>query len=266
MNSFIKEQTIELAKNAGRFIRDAAANFTHDKIEHKGLNDLVSYVDKQAEQILVEGCRKILPEAGFITEEGTASKKGDRYAWIIDPLDGTTNFIHGLPAYAVSIGLAENDVPIMGIVYEINRDEVFHAIKGDGAFCNEERISVSSVAQLDGSLLATGFPYYEFSKMEKYLKILNTFMQKTHGIRRVGSAAVDLAYTACGRFEGFFEYNLNAWDVAAGIVLVEEAGGIVSDFSNGKDFVFGRELIAGTPGVQQAMQKIIYDIWTSPNE
>jgi myo-inositol-1(or 4)-monophosphatase len=151
----------------------------------------------------------------------------------------------------------------MGIVYEVNRDEMFHALKGEGAFCNDERISVSSVKSLDGSLLATGFPYYEFSQMEKYLRILNEFMQKTHGIRRVGSAAVDLAYTACGRFEGFFEYNLNAWDVAAGIVLVQEAGGIITDFSNGPDFVFGRELIAGAPGVQQEMQKIIFDIWNA---
>ncbi len=266
MNNYIKEQTIELARKAGSFIRDASQNFTHDKIEHKGLNDLVSYVDKQAEQIIVEGCRKILPEAGFITEEGTASGKGEKYNWIIDPLDGTTNFIHGLPAFAVSIGLAEGDTPIMGIVYEVNRDETFHALKGEGAFCNDERITVSSVKSLDGSLLATGFPYYEFSQMEKYLQILNEFMQKTHGIRRVGSAAVDLAYTACGRFEGFFEYNLNAWDVAAGIVLVQEAGGVITDFSNGSDFVFGRELISGAPGVQQEMQKIIFDIWNGPND
>ena len=244
----------------------ASINFSPDKIEHKGLNDLVSYVDKQAEKILVEGCRRILPEAGFITEEGTDSTKAERYNWIIDPLDGTTNFIHGLPAYAVSVGLAEYDVPVMGVVYEINRDEMFHALRGTGAFCNDNPIHVSAVDDLSGSLLATGFPYYEFSQMNKYLKILNEFMQKTHGIRRVGSAAVDLAYTACGRFEGFFEYNLNSWDVAAGIVLVQEAGGIITDFSNGNDFVFGRELIAGTPGVQQGMQKIIYDIWNEPNQ
>lgn len=266
MNSYIKEQTIELARKAGTFIQEASKSFSHDKIEHKGLNDLVSFVDKEAEKILVDGCRSILPEAGFITEEGTDSTRGERYNWIIDPLDGTTNFIHGLPAYAVSVCLAEHDVPVMGVVYEINRDEMFHALKGSGAFCNEDPIRVSPVDELAGSLLATGFPYYEFSQMNKYLRILNEFMQRTHGIRRVGSAAVDLAYTACGRFEGFFEYNLNSWDVAAGIVLVQEAGGKITDFSNGDDFVFGRELIAGTPGVQEGMQKIIHDIWNAVNE
>ena len=266
MNEFIAQQTMEAAREAGAFIRNASKNFSLEHIEHKGLNDLVSYVDKQAEEILVSKCKEIMPEAGFITEEGTETTQAEEYNWIIDPLDGTTNFMHGLPAYAVSIGLIKFGIPVMGVVYEINRDEMFHAWKDGGAFCNGDPIQVSEIDSLSSSLLATGFPYYEFSQMERYLSILNHFMQNTHGLRRMGSAAVDLAYTACGRFEGFFEYNLNAWDIAAGIVLVQEAGGKVTDFSGGDNYLFGRELIAGCSGVQEDMQKTIAEHWAAKNE
>lgn len=266
MNEFIAQQTMDAARQAGEFIGKAAQNFSREHIEHKGLNDLVSYVDKQAEELLVAKCKEILPAAGFITEEGTETTRADEFNWIIDPLDGTTNFMHGLPAYAVSIGLIQFNEPVMGVVYEINRDEMFHAWKGGGAYCNGEVIQTSDINSLSSSLLATGFPYYEFSQMERYLEILNHFMQNTHGLRRMGSAAVDLAYTACGRFEGFFEYNLNAWDIAAGIVLVQEAGGQVTDFSGGEDYLFGRELIAGCKGVQSDMQKTIARFWAAKNQ
>jgi len=228
----------------------------------KGFNDLVSYVDKEAEKKIVSGCREILPESGFITEEGTTEKaSGESYIWIIDPLDGTTNFVHGLPAYCVSIALLLNGELLLGAVYEPNRDELFHAIRGEGAWCNEERIFVSERKRLADSLLATGFPYHDFGKMETYLHILNDFMQTTHGLRRIGSAAIDLVYTACGRFEGFFEYNLNAWDVAAGALIVREAGGIVSDFKGGDEYLFGRQLIAATPLVHQGMLETIGKRW-----
>lgn len=251
-----------LCYDVGEYIEREALQFDHKKVEEKGLNDLVSYVDKTAESQLVEGLKKILPQAGFITEEGTASHSNEHYRWIIDPLDGTTNFTHGLPVFAISVALLAGEVLSIGVVYEINRKEMFTAIAGEGAFLNKIRISVSPRLNLAESLLATGFPYYDFEQISAYLKILNEFMKSTHGLRRMGSAAVDLAYVACGRFEGFFEYNLNAWDVAAGCLLVKEAGGQVMDFKGGVDYLFGREIIAGGQMINE-MQQVITKHWTS---
>lgn len=240
----VLESVKSLTQEVGTFIRAESKTFKTSDIEHKGFNDLVSYVDKEAEKKLVEGCRSILPEAGFITEEGTATTRQEEFNWIIDPVDGTTNFTHGLPIYAISLALTQYDKVVLGVIYEINRDECFYAITGGGAYCNEDPIKVSEASQLGQSLLATGFPYHDFGKMSTYLDILNEFMQQTHGLRRLGSAAVDLAYTACGRFEGFFEYNLKPWDVAAGIIIVKEAGGAVTDFNGGDDCLFGGEILA----------------------
>ena len=256
----ITQQVIDLSSVVGAYIRKEAQDFNHHIVEEKGLNDLVSYVDKTAEEKIVEGLSVILPEAGFITEEGTAGYSNEDYRWIVDPLDGTTNFTHGLPIYAVSIALMYKDELVAGVVYEINKDEMFSATKGMGAWLNGKRIKVSGRDKLSESLLATGFPYYDFEQMSAYLKILNDFMQSTHGLRRMGSAAVDLAYVACGRFEGFFEYNLHAWDVAAGSLLVKEAGGEVTDFNLGKNFLFDREIIAGGK-VLQEMQAVIAQYW-----
>jgi len=238
------ERTKTIAKEAGAFIRKERQSFKVENIEHKGFNDLVSYVDKEAEKIIVDGLKELLPEAGFITEEGTDTVQKDVYNWIIDPLDGTTNFIHGLPVYSVSIALTENDKLILGVVYEINLDECFYALSGKGAFCNEQPIRVSSSPKLADSLIATGFPYYDFDLISNYLEALRRLMQKSHGIRRLGSAAVDLAYVACGRVDAFFEYNLNSYDVAAGALIVIEAGGKVTDFEEGDDFIFGRQILA----------------------
>ncbi len=237
------EKTRALINEVAVFIRNESAGFDRSRIEYKGLNDLVSYVDKESEKMLVAGLREIVPEAGFITEEGTIVRTNKQLTWIIDPLDGTTNFIHGLPAFAISVALTDGGETILGVVHEINRDECFYAMDGK-AFCNGEPIGVSDQEQLSGSLLATGLPYHSFDKMDQYLQILTSFMQNSHGIRRVGSAAVDLAYVACGRFEGFFEYNLNAWDIAAGAYIVQCAGGSVSDFKGGDNYLFGREIIA----------------------
>lgn len=254
------QDVIVLVKETGEFIRQESRRFDESKIEYKGKNDLVSYVDKEAEQRLVKGLSDILPGSGFIAEEGTSTRKSDIYNWIIDPLDGTTNFTHGIPVYAVSVALMKRGVLTMGVVYEINRDECFHAIKGEGAFLNHSPIKVSETNLLEKALLATGFPYYNFDQMQQYLTIINEFMQTTHGLRRMGSAAVDLAYTACGRFEGFFEYNLNAWDVAAGALIVQEAGGVVTDFKGGDDFLFGREIVAGNV-TQANMLSTIQKYW-----
>jgi myo-inositol-1(or 4)-monophosphatase len=258
----IIDDVVVLARKAGAFIRREAENFKASHIEYKGLNNLVSYVDKEAEKMLVAGLQQVLPEAGFITEEGTATHNNDHYKWIIDPLDGTTNFIHGIPTYAVSIALVREEKVILGVVYEINQDECFYATEHGPAMLNGRPIHVSNSLKLKQSLIATGFPYHDFERMPEYMRLLFRFMEKTHGLRRIGSAAVDLAYVASGRFEGFFEYNLNSWDVAAGVLLVERAGGTVTDFSGGRDFVFGKELIAAC-GIHGEMLELIREIWDS---
>jgi myo-inositol-1(or 4)-monophosphatase len=256
----ILNEVISLSKEAGSFIREERKKFKKEHIEFKGLNDLVSYVDKEAEKILVKGLRNVLPEAGFITEEGTAGANNEEYKWIIDPLDGTTNFIHGLPVYAVSIGLVRGEKVILGVIYEINRDECFYATEGEKSYCNGKEIKVSPTEKLEGCLIATGFPYYNFEKMQLYLEILDKFMQKTHGLRRMGSAAVDLAYVACGRFEGFFEYNLHPWDVAAGIIIIQQAGGIITDFQGKNNYLFGRQILAGNKAHPE-MLDVINKTW-----
>ncbi|MFD2865923.1 inositol monophosphatase family protein [Mucilaginibacter antarcticus] len=240
----ITNKVIEVAKQAGDFIRQERKSFNADRIEYKGLNDLVSYVDKTAERIIVAGLEVILPEAGFITEENTRTNVGERYNWIIDPLDGTTNFIHGVPSFSVSIALKEYDELVVGVVYEINLDECFYAWKGAPAYLNGTEIKVSKTPTIASSLIATGFPYYDFTKQPQYIELFSHLMKNSHGLRRLGSAAVDLVYTAAGRFDAFYEYNLNAWDVAAGIVIVRQAGGQIVNFKGGDEVLDTRELLA----------------------
>ena len=255
------EKTQVVAKNVGAFIRKERQHFDVDKVEHKGFNDLVSYVDKEAERIIVEQLTQILPEAGFITEEGTSTRKGEVFNWVIDPLDGTTNFIHGIPVFAVSIALMQADEVILGVVYEVNRHECFYAMKGAGAFCNDTPIRVSNAPDLAASLISTGFPYYNFELIDRYLNSMKSLMQKTHGLRRMGSAAVDLCYVASGRTEGFFEYNLNSYDVAAGTLIVQEAGGKVTDFAGGNDFIFGRKIVASNGAIHSEFLAVLDEFW-----
>jgi len=237
-------KVISIVRLTGNFIRKESLQFDATKIEYKGLNDMVSYVDKTAEQKLVQNLEKLIPDAGFITEEKTISRTGNTFQWIIDPLDGTTNFIHGIPAYGISVALYEDNMPVIGVVYELNRGEMFYSYKGGGAFLNKKEIRVSVNPDLKSSLLATGFPYYQFDKQAQYLKLLEEMMQKTHGLRRIGAAAIDLVYTACGRFDAFFEYNLQQWDFAAGCFIVQQAGGEVYDFSGGNQYFDKREILA----------------------
>ena len=250
-----------LCREAGQFIRQEAPRFDATRVESKGLHDLVSYVDQEAERLLVAGLRALLPTAGFVTEEGTTAQVEAEYRWIIDPLDGTTNFIHSLPCYAVSVALARGPEPVLGVVYEVSRDELFRAALGHGAFLNEQPIRVSTAATISNSLIATGFPYHDFERMAAYLRIMETFMRGSHGLRRWGSAATDLAYVACGRFESFFEFNLNAYDVAAGVILVREAGGRVTQWLAAGDPVFGRETLASNGLVHEEMQAVLRQHW-----
>ena len=226
-------------------------------IEVKGLNSLVSHVDKAAEAQLVKGLSKLLPEAGFLAEEGTAGDAhGARFRWVIDPLDGTTNLIHGLPVFCVSVALVDGASPILAVVYDPNRKECFTATLGGGTKLNGAPVFCAPRAELSEALVATGFPHWDFSRMQSYLGALTDFAKGTRGLRRMGSAAIDLAYVACGRFDAFFEYSLQPWDIAAGLLLVTEAGGRTSDF-NGvqtpEDLLSGREVLATAPNLFDAV-------------
>ncbi len=247
----------DVVKKAGAFIRTESGKLASIQIEEKDRNSLVSYVDKTAEQMLVEGLLALLPGAGLITEEETEDLTGREWEWIIDPLDGTTNFLYGIPAYSVSVGLRHSGQLVAGLVYEITRSELFYAWQGGGAYLNKERIYVSTRPRLELCLMATGFPYADYSMVPGYLKTLDDLMRGTRGLRRLGSAAVDLAYVACGRFDGFFEYSLSPWDVAGGAILVQEAGGTVSDFSGEGNYLFGREIIACNSHIFTELQTII---------
>lgn len=231
-----------LARVVGAFIK--LQKITIDDIEVKSKNSLVTYVDKTAEEMIVKKLAMLIPEAGFITEEETLVKKGEVYNWIIDPLDGTTNFIHSIPCFSISIALLRNDELVLGVIYEINLDEMFYAWEGSNAYLNGAIIKVSPTTLIENSLVATGFPYYNYVKQKEYMMLFQDLMKTSRGLRRLGSAAVDLAYVACGRFDAFYEYSLNSWDVAAGAVIVKQAGGVVTDFSGTDNFLFGKELIA----------------------
>jgi myo-inositol-1(or 4)-monophosphatase len=256
----LKDIIIEVEKAAretGAFILKESKVYDINLTEKKGFNDFVSYVDKGAEKILVDWLSSILPEAGFKTEEGTIEKKGLKYCWIVDPLDGTTNFVHGLHPYAVSIGLMEYEEVVAGVVYEVVGDEMFTAWKDGGAWLNGTPIHVSKNEKLSDSLIATGLPYTDFERLEAYMKCLSYFCEHTHGIRRLGSAATDLAYVACGRFEVFYEYGLKPWDIAAGIILVREAGGQITDFSGIGKNLSGVEIVAANNSVFSEVLEIV---------
>jgi myo-inositol-1(or 4)-monophosphatase len=247
-------QVCKSAREAGAFIRTEQKKIKAGQVETKSRNSLVTYVDKQSEAMLVKALGTLLPGSAFIAEEGTVSNADNKgpysnYQWVIDPLDGTTNFIHGIPCFAVSIGLHRDQVPVLGVVYEVNMDECFYAWEGSPAYLNGSVIKVSATSKLEDSLLATGFPYYDHGQEEEYMLLFRQFMRSTRGLRRLGSAATDLAYVACGRFEAFYEYSLQPWDVSAGAFLVQQAGGKVCDFQGGKDFIFGKSIVACNDGV-----------------
>ncbi len=257
----IEKEVIDLCGEVAHFIRQESSNFDRARIEQKGsFSNLVSYVDKESEKKLVSALKKIIPGSGFLAEEGTDLIGENEYQWIIDPLDGTTNFLHGLPIFAISIALRRNDQVVLGVVHEVTHGECFHAIENGKAYCNQNEIRVSPITQLSESLLATGFPYYHSEKKDVYLDIIKMFLENTHGIRRLGSAAIDLVYVAAGRLEGFFEYDLKAWDVAGGAFILQQAGGKVTDFKGGNNFLFGGELCAAG-GIHPEMLKVIEERW-----
>lgn len=252
----ICELSIPLIKSTGVFIKNELNKVTQAQIETKDRNSLVTYVDKEAEKQLVEGLRVILPDSGFITEEDTIEQETKESTWIIDPLDGTSNYLHRIPHFSVSVGLMVDDQIVVGIVLNAYSGECFYAWKNGGAYLDGAPISVSDTSRVDSSVIATGFPY-KIDDVAPLIRTLGHFMRYARGIRRMGSAALDLAYVACGRFDCYYETTLNAWDVAAGTLIVTEAGGVVSDFDKGQNFLFGRQVIAANKHIHQDVHQVI---------
>ena len=238
------QQTITIVQEVGAFIQSEKDKVQTTDIVRKDKNDLVSYVDKESEKRLIEGLQTLLPDSSFLVEEGTIARTNNEYEWIIDPLDGTTNFLHGIPPYAISVGLSHLGKMVMGVVLELNSNECFYAWKDGGAYLNENKINVSPTPTLADSIVSTGFPYKDFSFLPQYTDLLKHLLQNVRAMRRHGAASIDLCYVACGRFDAFFEFNLAAWDIAAGSFIIQEAGGQVQDVKGTNDYIFGKSIIA----------------------
>lgn len=255
--STLTESVILAARSAGQYLKSMIGKLDQGMIEIKGKMDFVTVVDKESESRLLADLGRILPEAGYIAEEGTLSHRGKTYNWIVDPLDGTTNFIHGASPFSISIALLENEDLVSGVIYDPISDECFSAYSGDTARLNGKPVQVSRCSRLDQALVATGFPYCDFSLLDSYLASLKDLMALTHGIRRLGSAAMDLAYVACGRYDAFWEYHLKPWDVAAGTVIIRQAGGKVCDFRGGNDFLFSETFVATNGRIQAEFLELL---------
>jgi len=239
---------VRAARSAGNVITRNIDRLDSISVHTKERNDFMSEVDRLAEQEIIAVLRKAYPGHAILAEE-SGSQSGNDFQWIIDPLDGTTNYLHGFPQYAVSIALRYKDRLEQGVVYDPVRQELFTATRGSGAMLNERRIRVSTRRSLEGALLGTGFPFKSQQHLESYLQMFRVLFPQTAGIRRAGSAALDLAYVAAGRFDGFWEIGLKVWDMAAGVLLIQEAGGLSGDFLGGHDYLESGNLVAGNPKV-----------------
>ena len=244
---------VRAARRAGSIINRASLEGGGLKVRAKQARDFVTQIDDAAEQAILDVLRKAYPAHGFLAEESGASAGGEEYVWIIDPLDGTTNFIHGFPHYCVSIGVQHRGALAHAVVYDPGRNELFTASKGRGAFLNDRRIRVSKCTRLDEALVGTGFPFKELTRLERYARQLDTMMRSSAGVRRAGSAALDFAYVACGRLDAFWEMGLSAWDIAAGALLVQEAGGLVGDLEGEQSYLKSGDVCAATPKVFPAL-------------
>jgi myo-inositol-1(or 4)-monophosphatase len=250
---------VRAARAAGDIIVRNMDRLDRLKVVTKQNNDFVSNVDHMAEQAIIATLKHAYPDHGILAEESGTQSESSEFQWIIDPLDGTTNYLHGFPQFAVSIALKHKNRLEVGVIYDPVSQELFTAMRGDGAKLNDKKIRVSNQKGLNNALLGTGFPYYDQSYLDTYLETMKALMQKTAGIRRPGSAALDLAWLAAGRIDGFWEFNLKAWDIAAGALIVREAGGIVSDFQNKDGYLQSGDIIAAAPKVFPDMLKIIQE-------
>ncbi|MGL6111797.1 MAG: inositol monophosphatase family protein [Rubrivivax sp.] len=250
---------VKAARSAGAIINRAALDIDLLKVNTKNPNDFVTEVDHASERVIIETLLEAYPGHGILAEESgrTHGAKHSDYVWIIDPLDGTTNFIHGLPTYAVSIALAFRGQVQQAVVYDPARNDLFYASKGRGAFLNDRRLRVSKRIRLSESLIGTGFPFRKGDNFKRYMKIFEEVMQNCAGLRRPGAAALDLCYVAAGWYDGFFETGLQPWDVAAGSLLVSEAGGLIGNFTGDADYLHQREVVAGNPKVYGQLVQIL---------
>jgi len=253
----ITNQVVLLCLKNATYIRQQLELLKANDIELKDEHNFVTYVDRKSEEMLVEELSRLLPGSGFIAEESQYEPAEADLKWVIDPLDGTTNFIHGVPIFSISIALMERNRVILGVVHEINRSESYYSWEGGKVFLNSKEIKVSGAGRLHDSLLVTGFPYSRDHIMDQYMDLFKGFIRKTQDLRRLGSAAADLAYVSAGRFEGFYEIGLNPWDVAAGSFLVKQAGGRVTDFQGGEDYIFGKSLVSSNGLVHDEMLEVI---------
>ncbi len=250
---------VKAARKAGAIINRASLDLDQLRVSSKGHADFVTEVDRAAEQAIIEVLSQAYPDHGFLAEESGAHRPAGAadYTWIIDPLDGTTNFIHGFPQYAVSIGCQHGGQITQAVIYDPARNDLFTATRGRGAFLNDRRLRVSKRSQMKDALIGTGFPFRDFEKLDQYLKLFRRLTATTAGLRRPGAAALDLAYVAAGRFDGFFEYGLKPWDMAAGSLLVLEAGGLITDENGGADYLATGNLVCGTPKIFPTLLRII---------
>ncbi len=251
---------VKAARRAAAIINRASFEVEQLRVTAKNHNDFVTEVDQAAEQAIIDVLQQAYPDHAILAEESGPSANlsaENEYLWIIDPLDGTTNFIHGFPQYAVSIALQYRGQITQAVVFDPTRNELFTASKGGGAFLNEKRLRVAKRDKLADALIGTGFPYTDLSALDEYMKMFHLMTQKSAGLRRPGAAALDLAYVAAGRLDGFFEKNLKPWDIAAGALLITEAGGIVADFSGESDYLYHGDVIAGSPKIFGQMLKLL---------
>jgi myo-inositol-1(or 4)-monophosphatase len=244
---------VRAARKAGSVINRATLDGAGFEVRTKQQNDFVTRVDHAAEEAILEIVRKAYPDHAVLAEESGATAGTAEYEWVIDPLDGTTNFIHGFPQYCVSIAIRHRGALAHGVVYDPNRNELFTASKGRGAFLNDRRIRVSKCTRLGEALVGTGFPFKEGARIDLYSKQLKNIMQSTAGVRRAGAAALDLAYVACGRLDAFWELGLSPWDMAAGALLIQEAGGLVGDLRGDDGYLQSGEVACATPKIFAAL-------------
>ncbi len=248
---------VKAARRAGAIINRASQDIGTLTIKSKNFNDFVSEVDVAAERAIIETLKDAYPTHGFLGEESGSTSYQSDFIWIIDPLDGTTNFLHGFPQYCVSIALQHKGEITQAVIYEPNRNDLYTATKGRGAFLNDKRIRVSKCHKLQDALIGTGFPFRDFKYLDDYLNMFKSMIQKTTGIRRAGSAALDLAYVASGALDGFWEIGLSPWDIAAGGLLIQEAGGIVTDLSGQTGWLESGNILVASPKIHDDMQSLI---------
>ena len=261
MNTDKTDRFLQIAKvaaeQAGDYLLENRGKICVDEVDEKGRSDFVTHVDRHSEQLIVRTIQKHFPHHAILAEEGGLHQKAGPYHWVIDPLDGTTNFIQNIPFFCISIAVLKDGHPLVGVVYDPVHQEMFTAIRGKGAFLNDAPITVSKIDQPERAVLGTGFPWRSKRYLPQYLQAFEAIFLRTAGMRRAGSAALDLCYTACGRFAGFWELGLSLWDIAAGSLLVQEAGGVVSDFWGKPNHLNTGYIIAGNKNMHQFLQEVL---------